>query len=91
MVEPDTKKRGSTMFYHRTADRLVEACILDLYPDAGPVWMDFGIDERTFPAYQKAVKNGKVTADQLHKAVCDGPKLSALIGVKVTTMFDMFA
>jgi hypothetical protein len=78
------------MSYHRTADRLFDACLLDIYPEGSAVYVDFSLDERTYPHYQRAIKTGKVTADQLHKAAGDGKKLTALIGCQVKTMFDMF-
>lgn len=75
--------------YQRTADRLVDACLFDVYPHSPACVIDFDLTEENFAAYQKAVREGKVTADQLHKAVGNGPELSKLIGVKIVTMFDL--
>ena len=76
--------------FHRTADRLVEALLLDIWPEGGAVYMDFGLNEENYAAYQKAVKarRNEVTADKLHAACGSSSKLSALIGHPVHLMLD---
>ena len=76
------------MGYHRTADRLVDALVLDMWPEGAAVYVDYGIDESNYAAYQRAVKVGGVTANQLHAACGSGKKLSALIGHPVKLMVD---
>ena len=75
-----------------TADRLFEALILDIWPSAGAI-VDFGLDNRhtqqsLYEAYQRKVRSGEITREQLRKAVGDGPALSRLIGLKVVTAYD---
>ena len=76
------------MRYTRTADRLVDALLLDIWPNTAGVQVDFGLNEDNYAAYQRAVKRNGVTADQLHAACGSGKKLSALIGQPVQLMID---
>ena len=75
----------------RTADGLFDAVMLDMPLSAGQC-DDFGVkDTATYAAYQRAVRGGEVTADQLHEAATSGTPgkdLSALIGVEITTIWE---
>lgn len=81
------------MGFTRTADRLVEALVLDMWPQGPAVYVDYGLDEGNYRAFQIAVKLKGVTADQLHAACGSSKKLSALIGhpVKLSIDFDEMA
>ena len=72
-----------------TADRLYDAAMMDIWPSMAAV-VDFGIDnnEELYAVYQQKIRSGEVTLEQLRRASCDGPKLSALIGHKVVTAYD---
>jgi len=76
------------MGYTRTADRLVDALVLDLWPEGPAVYVDYGLSEANYSAYQKAVKLNGVTANQLHAACGSGKKLSALIGQPIKLAID---
>ena len=73
-----------------TADRLYDAVMMDVWPTAGAL-VDFGIDSNRdlYAVYQQKVRSGEVTLEALRRASGDGPKLSALIGQKVVTAYDM--
>lgn len=79
----------------RTCDILFESCIMDEFPDSYAVMVDFGMDiavckdpAKIYEHYHKAIRTGAVTAEDLQKACGNGPKLSALIGTKVVTIYD---
>jgi hypothetical protein len=62
----------------RTADRLVHAIMLDVWPDGPACLVDFGLDgfggvdpQERYNALHYAVRNG-LTADELHNAVVNG-------------------
>ena len=75
----------------RTADSLVTALALDVWPSIGAV-IDYGITNATiYAAYQTAVRYRGVTADQLHATNCNGQQLSALIGIPIHTGWDDLA
>lgn len=71
----------------RTADSLVDALLLDIWPHAGAI-TDYGLNQQNYKAYQQAVRHGKINANQLHAIVGDGPRLSKVIGVPITTLWD---
>jgi len=77
------------MSTYRTADILFEALMFDTQPSPGAI-ADFGIDKNPdlYAVYQKLARSGKLTVEQLHTAVADGPKLTRLIGVPVSTVWD---
>lgn len=66
----------------RTADRLVEALMLDVYPESRAALLDYGLAgheaPRRYAALQYAVRRNGVTADQLHTALRQG-RLTTLI------------
>jgi hypothetical protein len=79
----------------QTAQILYEACALDVMPNSSAALVDFGLDgwggtnpDKIYAAYNKAVRSGGVTLEQLNEALGDGPKLSKLIGVTVKTVWD---
>lgn len=78
----------------RTADRLYDAVMNDNYEELSlAAIVDFGIDRNRdlFYAYQKAVRENGVTADQLFDAMRSpnsGKALTELIGVPVSTGWD---
>lgn len=76
----------------RTADRLVECAMMDIMPEV-PTRSDFGIkDAQVFDAYQREIRAGRITADQLFQALfdeCPGETLSAMIGMPVTSVYDL--
>ncbi len=78
----------------RTADSLVEAVFADTGLTNGAT-CDFGVDTvDIYRAYQLKVRSGEVTADQLHEAATGdnpGEALTALIGVKIDTVWDGLA
>lgn len=76
------------MGYHRTADRLVDALVLDMWPEGAAVYVDYGLNEENYAAFQRAVKHNGVTANMLHAACGSGKKLSALIGQPVKLSID---
>ena len=62
----------------RTADSLVEAVFLDMWPSM-PACVDFGLDgygggdpQRRYNALHYAIRAGNVTADELHHCVVNG-------------------
>ena len=62
----------------RTADSLVRAVMLDIWPTPGAV-CDYGIDSQEhYEALYYPIKAGEITADQLHDAVYDGKGLTEL-------------
>jgi hypothetical protein len=71
---------------NRTSDSLFDDLMLDLSPTAAAM-CDFGIDSQDIlEAYQRKIRSGEVTREQLQDAVCDGKKLTALIGIQITTL-----
>lgn len=63
----------------RTADSLVSAIILDIWPNSPGAMVDFGLDgyngvdpQRRYSALHYAVRVNGVTADQLHNAAMNG-------------------
>jgi len=75
-----------------TAQGLYDNLMLDLMPSPAQM-TDFGIDMATnrdalMRAYQRGIKNGTITVELLSEAVCDGAKLSKLVGMEVETMWD---
>ena len=81
----------------RTADNLYECLMMDTWPRSAAI-VDFGIDnDEIYAAYQSAVRRDDVTADQLHAAAGNGPKLTALLRacpngdpeITITTSYDM--
>lgn len=79
----------------QTAQILFEACALDVMPGGSAVLVDFGLDgwggtnpHKIYEAYNKAIRSGSITIEQLNTALGDGPKLSKLIGVTVKTVWD---
>ncbi len=79
----------------QTAKILFDSCALDLTVDSNAARADFGIDgwggtdpEMVYAAYNRAVRSGAVSLQQLSDALGDGPKLSALIGTTVKTVWD---
>ena len=62
----------------RTADRIVSAIMLDIWPDSPASLVDFGLDgfggvdpQERYNALHEAVRNG-LTANELHNAVVNG-------------------
>jgi len=77
---------------YRTADSLFEALMMDTPVSLG-AGADFGIDRnpKLYAVYQRLVREGKVTADQLDEAARSdkpGPVLTKLIGTLVMTTWD---
>lgn len=63
----------------RTADSLVDAVILDVWPST-PVVIDFGItDQEHYEALYYPIRNGEINADQLQAVVCNGPEITKLV------------
>ena len=71
----------------RTADSLVFAAMTDTWPSMAAV-VDFGVTQTTYPAYQKAIRRGLVSNDQLHQHAGDDAWLSQTIGVEVKTLWS---
>lgn len=80
----------------RTADDLVHAMVLDIWPGSGAI-VDFGIDSQAhYEALHKAVRKAGVTGNDLHAVVGDGPRITALLdakdcnplGLKFLTSYD---
>jgi hypothetical protein len=76
------------MGFTRTADRLVEGLILDMWPQGPAVYVDYGLNEENYRAFQIAVKLEGVTANQLHAACGSSAKLSALIKHPIKLLID---
>ena len=77
---------------YQIAQNFYNALMSDIAPSLAQK-ADYGIDIATDPqglltAYQNAVRTGKVTLEQLSDALGDGPALTALIGVPITTIWD---
>jgi len=68
----------------RTADSLVSALMLDMWPSMGAI-TDFGLTETTYGAYQRLIRAGTLTADLLHAHAGDDAWLSEQIGMPVET------
>ena len=68
----------------RTADSLVSALMLDMWPSLGAI-TDFGLTETTYGAYQRLIRSGLLTADMLHAHAGDDAWLSEQIGMPVET------
>ena len=68
----------------RTADSLVSALMLDMWPSMGAI-TDFGLTESTYSAYQRLIRSGSLTADTLHAHAGDDAWLSERIGMPVET------
>ena len=52
-----------------TAENLVQACMLDIWPTMAEC-TDFGVNnQETYNAYHTAIRAGEITADQLHGAI----------------------
>lgn len=89
---------------NRTADSLFHCLMMDTWPSTAAC-VDFGLDDcpepeliRRYTALQAAVREGGVTADQLHNALRQsGPGITELIRsaqpdkeVTFTTVWDTF-
>lgn len=88
----------------RTADALVEAIMLDVFPGPGAT-VDFGLDsgdvQQRYESYYYPVREGEITANQLHEAATQqnraGAALTELVRsapsnphkqVTITTVYD---
>jgi hypothetical protein len=60
--------------------KLFNAVMMDLYPEGLAVACDFGLDEpEHYEALHGPIRAGEITLEQLDAAICDGPKLTALV------------
>jgi len=82
---------------NRTADSLCKAVTMDM-PVTPGARVDFGINnEAIYAAYQRAIRTGKVTADQLHNAILSeipGQELTHLLreageSMEISTPYDL--
>lgn len=66
-----------------TADRLIEACMLDVFPQSMATIVDYGLDgdnaQELYVCYKHAIRNGHVTAWQLHQNCNHGSALTKLL------------
>jgi hypothetical protein len=63
----------------RTADSLFKAIMMDVFPSLA-VCVDYGItSQQVYEAYCCLIKKGNVSADDLHKIVGDGKKLTEVL------------
>lgn len=74
----------------RVADGFVTALLYDDTPTMAAS-VDFGLDKnpRLYKVYQRKVRSGDISADDLHRAVGNGKKLTDLLGVEVITFWDV--
>ena len=78
--------------------RFIENLMLDLFPQTPAELTDFGLDisknkPQLYACYQWAVRQGKVSPEELNEAVGNGPQLTALLqrvdpNIVVKTMWD---
>ena len=68
----------------RTADSMVSALMMDMWPSMGAI-TDFGLTETNYGAYQRLIRAGTLTADTLHAHAGDDAGLSEQIGMPVET------
>lgn len=67
---------------------LINAIVLDLWPSNATI-VDFGIaSQEIYEAYHKKIRSGEVTAEQLDAALGNGPELTKLMGIHITTPWD---
>jgi hypothetical protein len=63
----------------RTADSLVEAVMLDMFP-SHPAITDFGIkSQEHYEALYQPIREGVITADQLHSLAGAGEEITNLV------------
>jgi hypothetical protein len=73
---------------HLVTQYLMESAYLDIWPTLAAC-VDFGIsNQEIYNAYYKKIRREEVTAEQLDEALGNGPKLTALIGITITTAYD---
>lgn len=77
-----------------TAHDLYNSINNDTWPRAAAK-ADYGLDgcngtnpQQIYTAYQKAIRTGKATLEQLQAALGDGPALTQLIGTTIHTVWD---
>jgi hypothetical protein len=75
-----------------TAQGFYDNLMMDKMPSASQQ-VDFGIDiaqnkDDLLRAYQRGITSGTITLEMLNEAVCDGAKLSKLLGMEVETIWD---
>ena len=68
----------------RTADSMVSALMMDMWPSMGAI-TDFGLTETNYGTYQRLIRSGTLTADTLHDHAGDDALLSEQIGMPVET------
>ena len=67
---------------------LVNSIVLDLWPSTATI-VDFGITSQAiYEAYHTKIRNGSVTPEQLDAALGNGPELTKLMGISITTPWD---
>ena len=71
----------------RSADSMISSLMIDRWPSNVAV-ADFGVSEQNIGAYQRAIRNGSLTADALHGHVYDSKWLTEAIGAPVNTKLD---
>ncbi|MCO5246835.1 MAG: hypothetical protein M9927_23945 [Anaerolineae bacterium] len=71
----------------RSADSMISSLMIDRWPSNVAV-ADFGVSEQNIGAYQRAIRNGSLTADALHEHVYDSKWLTEAIGAPVNTGLD---
>ena len=60
--------------------KLFDAIMMDMWPEGCAVLVDFGLDDQAhYEALHGPIRNGEITIAQLDAAICDGPKLTALV------------
>ena len=58
---------------HPVTERLVQAYVLDVWPDSATVITDFGLDSQEhYEAFHHAIRNGELTAERLDEAMMGG-------------------
>ena len=63
----------------RTADSLVKCILMDVFPSLA-VCVDYGISsQKAYEAYYFPIKKGIINADDLHRLVGDGKKLTEVL------------
>jgi len=78
-----------------TSTQLFNAAMLDIFPSTATM-VDFGLDlnKSLYRVYQKGIKSGAITEQDLQDSVGDGYKLTALfkdkmdLNIHVVTMWD---
>lgn len=73
----------------QNTNTLVTAICLDVWPNSTATIVDFGITSQAiYEAYHKKIRSGEVTPEQLDAALGNGPELTKLMEIHITTLWD---